>query len=135
MWLVSWKNSKRRGSGLRRARRRECEEDQNTAGENAFGGERERIRRWLPLVVRETRYGTDALPALELRGFEDLYISVFVGRTLKQFVGFIEHFKQSRGLRICRRASHKHGAYLFRYGHYVISNPELTDERDKRTVQ
>src|ERR1700688_629526 len=37
------------GSGLRRAGTRKCEQDQNTAVKNAFGGEWECIHRWLPL--------------------------------------------------------------------------------------
>ena len=43
-----------------------------------------------------------------------------VWRTTKQFVGFIEHFQQPCGVRICNRTSCKQGAHLFRHGHGFI---------------
>src|SRR5579862_560082 len=60
------------GSGLRRAGRRQCKEDQKTADENAFGGEWERIRRWLPLVVSETRYRDQGVRRVVTKSREDL---------------------------------------------------------------
>jgi hypothetical protein len=60
------------------------------------------------------------LPALGFSGCRDLYISAFVRGTLKQFVGFIEHFQQPCGVRICNRTSCKQGAHLFRHGHGFI---------------
>jgi len=58
---------------------------------------------------------------LGLCGVGDLYTSKFVRRTLEQFVGFIEHFQQPRGVRICSSTSCKQGTHLFRPGHSFYS--------------
>jgi hypothetical protein len=56
-------------------------------------------------------------------------------RAFKQFVGFVEHLQQPRGVRICSSTSSKQGAHLFRHGHSFVSKPELTYHRDRRTAQ
>ena len=50
-------------------------------------------------------YRARLLLRLGLYGFEDLNISVFVWRAFKQFVGFVEHFQQPRGVRISSSTS------------------------------